>query len=189
MQYEWPWIPDGEPLELRGQVGGVRADLVKGEMVISLKLPVTPYTLSLRERLRVMVDMPLNVAVEIQALRMTMEKLADLRSAPAEPGREHQPTLGDFVAELGERMQEELGDGATVTVSRGGLPPLPTLLEAQVAEAEAIAKEQGGATIALLQRKMRIGYHRAAELLEKLRKREQPAAPETESESDGETAA
>lgn len=169
MQYEYPWIPDGEPIELAGNIKGAKADLVKNVLRITVDVPLTVQAFALRNRLAAMVEVPFRVAVDIQALRMQIEKLADLRSAPAAPGQDRQYALGDVLAEVAERVNAgELGPDVSATVS--GPEPLPTLLEAQVAEAaEIVKKYPGSGTISLLQRKMRIGYTRAAQLIDALR--------------------
>lgn len=189
MQYHYPWIPEGEPLELQGNVTGAKADLVKGVLKITVEVPLSPKNFAMRDRLATIVEMPLQVAVEIQALRMQLEKLADLRSQPAAPGQDRQYALGDVL--LGEVLEEvaervnagELGPNVTATVSGGrgldGLPlqpgpdALPTLLEAQIIEATAIVKQDpASATVSKLQRKMGIGYTRATQLLGELVARE-----------------
>lgn len=204
MRYQYPWIPDGEPLEFEGLLVGAKADLAKGVLKLTLNVPLTPVTFELRKRLAVIINAEMDVAIDVQVIRLQMERLADIRSAPAAPGQDRQYTLGDamngVLEEVAERVNAgELGPNVTATVGGrvlkavelgesvklwadgaepgdgpppvAGPEPQPTLMDAQVLEAADAVQRNGGASISLIQRKLRTGYHRAVEIIEELRKR------------------
>lgn len=93
MPLDFPFIPDGDPLNFRGQVKGFKADLVKGIIRLTVDVGVTPETLAQRNRIALLVEMERPVYFEIQGYRLPAEVEAAQRAAGESAIKLHQLAL------------------------------------------------------------------------------------------------
>lgn len=93
MPLNFPFIPDGDPLEFRGHVKGYKADLVKNVIRLTIDLEVSPETLAARSKVAFLAEMERPVYVEVQTYRLPADVEAAQRQAAEAATKLHQLTL------------------------------------------------------------------------------------------------